>query len=49
MKIWLKKIQEFAEKKEYTSELIDLFSQLERICIQASKEIQAELDAMKND
>jgi two-component system CheB/CheR fusion protein len=44
-----KKIQEFAEKKEYTSELIDLFSQLERICIQASKEIQAELDAMKND
>ena len=44
-----KKIQEFAEQKEYTSELIDLFSQLERICIQASKEIQAELDAMKND
>lgn len=44
-----KKIQEFAEKKEYTSELIDLFSQLERICIQACKEIQAELDAMKND
>jgi PAS domain S-box-containing protein len=43
-----KKIQEISVKEEYTDELNDLVTQLEAICDQACKELEEELDIIKN-
>lgn len=43
-----KKIQEISVKEEYTDELNDLVTQLEEICDQACKELEEELDIIKN-
>jgi PAS domain S-box-containing protein len=43
-----KKIQEISVKEEYTDELNDLVTQLDEICVQACKELEEELDTIKN-
>ena len=43
-----KKIQEFTGKKEFPAEIEELVLQLENICTQACKELNVELNLLKN-
>ena len=44
-----KKIQEISANQEYTEELNNLVTQIDEICIQACKELEEELNIIKNE
>jgi PAS domain S-box-containing protein len=44
-----KKIQEISVKEEYTTELNTLVTQIDDICVQACKELEEELNIIKNE